>query len=152
AGAASGPGLVAAFTGPKGGTGKTQVALNLALATAATRNRPVLIVQLDPLCRHEHSFFLNLKAPTAVELAQFLQGAGTQSTSTMAKLLKGKIPQSQFGVATLPLAKRRSEAAKLHPEMLMPLLAALSETYDLFLDVDTFFPMQVMAFDLADVV
>ncbi len=43
---------VITFSGPKEGVGKTSVCLNLALAWANYQKRNVLIIPLDPMCRH----------------------------------------------------------------------------------------------------
>ena len=57
-------GRVVVLTGPKEGVGKSTLALNLALAWAGTGDRNVIIVHLDPMCRSELAFMLNLQPPT----------------------------------------------------------------------------------------
>ncbi|MBI4056683.1 MAG: Flp pilus assembly complex ATPase component TadA [Elusimicrobia bacterium] len=145
----SGAPRVIAFSGPKEGVGKSTITLNLALAWAGIQNRNVLIVHLDPLCRQEHSFLLNLNPPS---IADLVQTVGKESISVMGRLIKGKIPMSSWGVGVLPLATKRADMQKLSPDLVLPVLASLSESYDLFLDVDPYFPMQVFAFDISDLV
>ncbi|MFH2204275.1 MAG: ATPase, T2SS/T4P/T4SS family [Elusimicrobiota bacterium] len=128
--------------------GKTTLAVNLALAWAGTGDRNVIIVHLDPLCRSELPFMLNLEPPTLASLAQLVG----KEASMLGKLLKGRVPISQWGVGVLPLGNTRTEAVDVTPDIAMPILEALSESYDIFIDVDPFFPMQVFAFDIADLV
>ncbi|MBI5595155.1 MAG: Flp pilus assembly complex ATPase component TadA [Elusimicrobia bacterium] len=141
-------GRVVVFSGPKEGVGKTTIALNLALAWAGTQSRNVILVHLDPLCRNELSFMLNLQPPT---LASLTQTVG-KDVNVLSKLLKGRVPISQWGVGALPLGNNRLDAASLNPAQVVPILESLCQSYDLFIDVDPFFPMQVFAFDLADVI
>ena len=143
----SGPKIIA-FSAPKEGAGKTTLVLNLALGWAGVQKRPVLIVPLDPLAREEHSFYLNIKDPaTVVDLLQVL---GNTSIAVVGGLLRGKISMSQWGVGLLPLGKTPKQVASLSPKILVPILSRLSQTFDIFLDVDSSFPMQAFAFDLAD--
>lgn len=140
---------VITFSGPKEGTGKTTIAMNLALAWANQQKRPVLVIPLDPLCRQEHAAMLGLRPPTMVDILNTL---GKDSLSAAGVLLRGKIPLSPFNVGVLPLSRRRSETDRLSPEILLSLLPRLAQTYDLFFDVDPFFPMQVFAFEISDLV
>jgi pilus assembly protein CpaF len=143
------PGRVVVFTGPKEGVGKTTACLNLALAWAGSQNRKVVIVHMDPLCRNDLSFALGLNPPSLASMAQLV---GENPTGGLGRLLKGRIPISQWGVGLLPLASSRTEFLKLSPNVVTKVLGSLSETYDLFLDVDPFFPMQIFSFDLADLI
>ncbi len=140
---------VITFSGPKEGVGKTSVALNLALAWANYQKRNVLIIPLDPTCRQEEAMTLGLNPPSMAEIIQTL---GKESISALGALLRGKIPMSPYGVGVLPLAKKRSDAAKISPEVILPILSKLSQSFDIFLDVDPYFPMQVFAFDISDLV
>jgi pilus assembly protein CpaF len=142
------PSRVVVFTGPKEGVGKTTLCVNLALAWAGSQNRKVIIVHMDPLCRNDLSFQLGLNPPT---LASMVQMVGDNPTG-LGRLLRGRIPLTQWGVGLLPLASRRQEMLSLSPQVIVKVLGSLAETYDLFLDVDPYFPMQVFAFDLADLV
>ncbi|HVE13328.1 MAG TPA: hypothetical protein VNI01_08045, partial [Elusimicrobiota bacterium] len=141
-------GRVIVFSGPKEGVGKTTTALNLALAWAGTQSRNVILIHLDPLCRNELSFLLGLQPPTLASLTQLVG----KDVAVLGKLLKGRIPVSQWGVGVLPLANRRSEVLDITPASISPILESLSQSYDLFLDVDPYFPMQIFAFDPADIV
>ena len=67
------PGRVIVFTGPKEGVGKSTTCLNLALAWAGSQNRKVIIVHMDPLCRNDLSFLLNVQPPTLASMAQLVQ-------------------------------------------------------------------------------
>ena len=136
------------FSGPKEGAGKTTLTLNLALAWAGNQKRPVLIVPLDPLARQEHSFYLNIKKPVSV--ADLLQTLGNTNIAVVGGLLRGKISMSQWGVGLLPLGNTRAQVASISPKILIPILSRLSQTFDIFLDVDSSFPMQAFAFDIAD--
>jgi len=140
---------VITFSGPKEGVGKTSVVMNLALAWANYQKRNVLIIPLDPLCRVEHAQLLGLNPPSMAEIVKQL---GRESVGALGALLKGKIPISQWGVGVLPLAKRRSEIAKMSPDIILPMLSKLSQNFDIFIDVDPYFPMQVFAFDISDLV
>lgn len=139
---------VIAFSGPKEGAGKTTLTLNLALGWAGFQKRPVLIVPLDPLARQEHSFYLNIKKPVSV--ADILQTLGNANIAVVGGLLRGKISMSQWGVGVLPLGNTRAQAAAIGPKILIPILSRLAQTFDIFLDVDSSFPMQAFAFDIAD--
>src|SRR6185312_16024783 len=57
-----------------------------------------------------------------------------------------------WGVGLLPLAASRTEFLTLSPNVVVKILGSLAESYDLFLDVDPFFPMQIFSYDLADLV
>ncbi|MBI5631042.1 MAG: Flp pilus assembly complex ATPase component TadA [Elusimicrobia bacterium] len=142
------PNRVVVFTGPKEGVGKSTLALNLALAWAGSQNRKVILVHMDPLCRNDLSFQLGVNPPT---LASMVQLAGDNPTG-LGRLLRGRIPMTAWGVGLLPLASKRSEIFSLSPQLIVKVLGSLAESYDLFLDVDPYFPMQVFAFDLADLV
>lgn len=140
---------VITFSGPKEGVGKTSVVMNLALAWANYQKRNVLILPLDPMCRPEHAQLLGVNPPSMAEL---IKQVGRESISALGALLKGKIPISQWGVGVLPLAKRRSDVAKMSPDVILPMLSRLSQNFDIFIDVDPYFPMQVFAFDISDLV
>jgi len=141
-------GRVIVFSGPKEGVGKTTLALNLALAWAGTQSRNVIIVHLDPMCRNELSFMLGLQPPTLASLSQMVG----KDVNVLSKLLKGRVPISQWGVGVLPLGNTRVDALEVSPQVVCPILESLNHSYDLFIDVDPFFPMQVFAFDMADLV
>ncbi len=143
------PGRVVVFTGPKEGVGKTTTCLNLALAWAGSQNRKVVIVHMDPMCRNDLSYMLGVSPPTLAGMASLV---GENPTGGLGRLLKGRIPISQWGVGLLPLAANRAEFQKLSPNMVVKILGSLAESYDLFLDVDPFFPMQIFSFDLADLI
>jgi len=129
--------------------GKTSVVMNLALAWANYQKRNVLIIPLDPMCRAEHAQLLGVNPPS---MAEIIQQLGRESVGALGALLKGKIPISQWGVGVLPLAKRRSDVAKMSPDIILPMLSKLSQNFDIFIDVDPYFPMQVFAFDISDLV
>ncbi len=139
---------IIAFAGPKEGAGRTTLVLNLALGWAGIQKRPVLIVPLDPLARQEHSFYLDIAKPVSV--ADLLKVLGNTSIAVVGGLLRGKISMSQWGVGLLPLGNTRAQAASISPKILIPILSRLSQTFDIFLDVDSSFPMQAFAFDIAD--
>jgi pilus assembly protein CpaF len=144
------PGRIIVFTGPKEGVGKTTTCLNLALAWAGSQNRKVVIVHMDPLCRNDLNFVLgNLNPPS---LASMIQLVGDSPTGGLGRLLKGRIPFSQWGVGLLPLAATRQEFSRLSPNVVVKILGSLAESYDLFIDVDPFFPMQIFTFDFADLI
>jgi Flp pilus assembly CpaF family ATPase/MinD-like ATPase involved in chromosome partitioning or flagellar assembly len=140
---------IIAFTGPKEGVGKTTIALNLAMAWAGVQKRNVLIIPFDPLARQEHSFFFKSRPPSVSDLTKVI---GAQSLTLVGSLLKGKIPISQWGVGVLPLAYKRSDIERISPKILLPLLLKLSQSFDLFLDVECNFPMQTFAFDISDAI
>jgi len=137
------------FTGPKEGVGKTSVVINLALAWAHYQKRQVLIVPMDHLCRYEHDKLLGLNPPS---IADVLKTLGRDSMGAAGALLKGKIPLSQWGVGVFPLAQKRSDVSKMSSDIISPILAKLSQSFDIFIDVDPYFPMQFFAFDISDAV
>jgi len=139
---------IIAFSGPKEGAGRTTLTLNLALGWAGIQKRPVLIVPLDPLARQEHAFYLNIKEPVTV--ADILKSFGNTSIAVVGGLLRGKISMSQWGVGLLPLGNNRAQVASISPKILIPILSRLAQTFDIFLDIDSSFPMQAFAFDIAD--
>lgn len=139
---------IIALSSPKEGAGKTTLTLNLALGWAGIQKRPALIVPLDPLARQEHSFYLDIKKPVSV--ADILQTLGHTNIAVVGGLLRGKISMSQWGVGVLPLGNTRAQVASISPKILIPILSRLSQTFDIFLDVDSSFPMQAFAFDIAD--
>ncbi len=139
---------IIALSSPKEGAGKTTLTLNLALGWAGIQKRPVLIVPLDPLARQEHSFYLDIKKPVSV--ADILRTLGNTNIAVVGGLLRGKVSMSQWGVGVLPLGNTRAQVASISPKILIPILSRLSQTFDIFLDVDSSFPMQAFAFDIAD--
>ena len=139
---------IIALASPKEGAGKTTLTLNLALGWAGIQKRPVLIVPLDPLARQEHSFYLDIRKPVSV--ADILHTLGNTNIAVVGGLLRGKIAMSQWGVGVLPLGNTRAQVASISPKILIPILSRLSQTFDIFLDIDSSFPMQAFAFDIAD--
>ena len=139
---------IIALNSPKEGAGKTTLTLNLALGWAGIQKRPVLIVPLDPLARQEHSFYLDIKKPVSV--ADILRTLGNANIAVVGGLLRGKVSMSQWGVGVLPLGNTRAQVASISPKILIPILSRLSQTFDIFLDVDSSFPMQAFSFDIAD--
>jgi len=137
------------FTGPKEGVGKTSITINLALAWAHYQKKNVLIVPMDHLCRFEHDKMLDLNPPSMADILRIL---GRESMSAAGALLKGKIPLTQWGVGVFPLAKKRSDIAKMSSDVISPILSKLSQSFDIFIDVDPYFPMQFYAFDISDLI
>ena len=141
---------VIAFTGPKEGVGKTTLVLNLAVAWAEMQKRPVIIVPLDPLARQEHGFYLGIKKPiTIADLSKAL-GLDNVAIESAAALIRGKISMTQVGVGILPLGSTRQEVSLITPKVLLPILSRLQQHFDIFLDIDSSFPMQAFGFDIAD--
>lgn len=141
---------IVAFAGPKEGVGKTTLVLNLAIAWAEMQKRPVIIVPLDPLARQEHGFYLGIKKPvTVADLAKAL-GLSKEGIEAAAALIRGKISMSQVGVGVLPLGSTRQEVALISPKILLPIFARLQRHFDIFLDIDSSFPMESFGFDIAD--
>ena len=139
---------VVAFTGPKEGVGKTTLVLNLAIAWAETQKRPVLIVPLDPLARQEHGFYLGIRKPVTV--ADLVRALGSNAIAIAGGLLRGKVSMTSIGVGVLPLGSTRQEVSMISPKILIPILSRLQQNFDIFLDVDSSFPMETFAFDIAD--
>jgi len=100
------------------------------------------------LARQEHSFYLDIKKPVSV--ADILRTLGNTNIAVVGGLLRGKISMSQWGVGVLPLGNTRAQVASISPKILIPILSRLSQTFDIFLDVDSSFPMQAFAFDISD--
>jgi pilus assembly protein CpaF len=138
------------FTGPKEGVGKTSIALNAAVAYAHLENKNVIIIPMDHLIRYEHDKMLAIQnTPSVVDILRVL---GRDSISSAGMLLKGKIPFSQWGVGVLPLAKKRQDLLKLSPDIINGLLSRLSQNFDIFIDVDPYYPMQFFSFDISDLI
>ncbi len=141
---------VITFTGPKEGVGKTSIAVNSAVAYAHLENRNVLIIPMDHMGRYEHDKLIGVaNTPSVVDL---LKVVGRESITSTAMLIKGKIPISSWGVGVLPLAKKRQDFLKLSPDILSGLLSKLSQYFDIFIDVDPYYPMQFFSFDVSDLV
>lgn len=141
---------VITFTGPKEGVGKTSIAINTAVAYAHVENRNVLLIPMDHIGRYEHDRILGLSnTPSVVDL---LKMVGRESITSAAMLIKGKIPISSWGVGVLPLARKRQEFLKLSPDILSGLFSKLSQHFDIFIDVDPYYPMQFFAFDISDLI
>ncbi len=141
-------GRVIALSGPKEGVGKSVLAANIALAWAGSQHREVVIIQMDPLGRNDLNFQMALTPPTVASFIPTVQA----NPAGLGKLLKGRIPMSQWGVGLLPLAGKRSEALAVSPRVMAKVMGALSESYDFLIDVDPYLPIQIFAFDLADLV
>lgn len=108
------------FTGAKG-AGKSSVALNLALAWAGTQTRPVLIVSFP-------SPRAKARSKRSVDPAALLKlwPSGLAGTPVV----------SPFGVGIAGVG------ANARPSAVLGELDRLSETYDLFLDVDEESPLR----------
>jgi len=144
------PNKIITFTGPKEGVGKTSIVINSAIAYAHLENKDVIIVPMDHLARYEHDKLLGISnAPTVVDVLRVI---GKESLSSAGILLKGKIPLSSWGVGVLSLAKKRQDILKLSPEILNGLFSKLSQYYDIFIDVDPYYPMQFFSFDISDLI
>ena len=92
---------------------------------------------------------LGLNPPS---MADIVKTIGRESVSALGALIRGKIPISPYGVGVLPLATKRSDVSKMSPDIILPILSKLSQSFDIFIDVDPYFPMQVFAFDISDLV
>ncbi|HOJ87197.1 MAG TPA: ATPase, T2SS/T4P/T4SS family, partial [Elusimicrobiales bacterium] len=144
------PNKIITFTGPKEGVGKTAITINTAIAYAHLENRNVIIIPMDHLSRYEHDKMLGLSnVPSVVDILRIL---GRESITSAGMLLKGKIPFSNWGVGVLPLAKKRQDLLKLSPDIINGLLSKLSQNFDIFIDVDPYYPMQFFSFDISDLV
>lgn len=141
---------VITFTGPKEGVGKTAVILNTAVAYAHLENREVLIIPMDHIGRYEHDKVLGI--PNTPSVVDLLKVIGRESITSAAMLIKGKIPMSSWGVGVLPLCRKRQDFLKLSPEILSGLLSKLSQHFDIFIDVDPYYPLQFFSFDISDLV
>lgn len=141
---------VITFSGPKEGVGKTSITVNTAVAYAHLENKEVLIIPMDHIGRYEHDKLLGLSnVPSIVDLLRIV---GRESITAAAMLIKGKIPLSQWGVGVLPLVKKRQDFLKLSPDILTGLLSKLSQHFDIFIDVDPYYPMQFFSFDISDLI
>jgi pilus assembly protein CpaF len=75
---------------------------------------------------------------------------GSGAIAIAGGLLRGKVSMTQVGVGVLPLGLNRQEVSLISPKVLLPILSRLQQTFDIFLDVDSSFPMESFAFDIAD--
>jgi len=138
------------FTGPREGVGKTAITINTAVAYAHLENKNVIIIPMDHLSRYEHDKMLGLSdVPSVVDILKIL---GRDSITSAGMLLKGKIPFSEWGVGVLPLAKSRHNLLKLSPDIISGLISKLSQNFDIFIDVDPYYPMQFFSFDISDII
>ena len=145
-GASDAPGRVVAVIGPKGGTGKTVVSTNIAVALARTGHRPIL-VDADLQCGDVASALGLQPKATIGDLART---GGTLDAEKVA----GYLLEHHSGLRVLAAPLRPDEAATVGTELLSQVLAHLRELGDVVIvDSGPGFPPEVIAtIDSADAV
>ena len=128
AGAAHRGRVVTVFS-PKGGVGKTTVAVNLALALADRGARRVCLVDLD-LAFGDVAITLQLFPSHTIEHA-----IGSEETLD-ASLVGSLLTRHEDGVMVLPAPTQPDVRERVTPALVASALAALRETFD-FVVVDT---------------
>ncbi len=115
--------------GPRGGVGKTTLAVNLAVALVRETRSRVALVDLD-LQLGDVALFLGLVPErTVVDLARQLEEHGPET-------LGGLLHHDRSGLAILPAPPHPEALADLNPALLQGLLQHLGQVFD-YLVVDT---------------
>jgi pilus assembly protein CpaE len=135
-----------AVLGPKGGTGKTTIATNLA-ADLATRGRETLLVDLDLQ-------FGDVGVVLGVEPEHTIYDLATAGGTMDAERLRGFTGRSRDGVNVLLAPVRPDQADAVTTEHITAILDLARTTYDVVI-VDTppaFTPGVIAAVDQADLI
>jgi pilus assembly protein CpaE len=131
-GAAAAPvrGEVVVVFGPKGGVGKTTVAVNLAVALHKQTNKRVILVDAD-LSFGDVDAALNMASATSlVEILPTV--AGIDDTT-----LEHSLVPHHSGIEVLPASPELGGADGIHPEQLRQLLTRLAGLGEGYIVVDT---------------
>jgi Flp pilus assembly CpaF family ATPase/MinD-like ATPase involved in chromosome partitioning or flagellar assembly len=135
-------------TGPHEGVGKTTLAVNLATRYALTRRLPVVLVDTDAFCRGETGLMAG--AAASVSVFQILDQLANKQISI--PMLRGRIPLNRLNIGTIGLAPLERESGKITNEQWVFFLQALSQVYDVVVDVEVTSPLKVVSLEQADAV
>jgi len=134
--------------GPHEGVGKTTLAVNLAARYALTRRLPVVLVDTDAFCRGETGLMAG--ATASLSVLQILEQLASKQISI--PMLRGRIPLNRLNIGTIGLAPVERESGKMTSEQWIFFLQALSQVYDVVIDVEMTSPLKAASLDLADAV
>src|SRR5258706_2983354 len=135
-------------SGPHEGVGKTTLAANLAARYAQTRRLPVILIDTDPLCRGEAGFVSGAASPmSAFQILDML--AGKQLSLPM---LRGRVPLNRLNMGSITLAPTERDAEHINVEQWTFFLKAVSQIYDVVVDLEVSSPFKLASMDLADAV
>jgi len=118
------PGSVIAVFSLRGGAGVTSLAVNLSVAVALSRRRPVALVDMAPLAGHA-ALILGLRAGGGLRKA--LGG----SKEIDAESLKPHWQRHDSGVQVLSSTASPNEAGEVSPALVQPLAASLRRDFAL---------------------
>ena len=135
-------------TGPHEGVGKTTLAVNLAARYAVTRRMPVVLLDTDAFCRGETGLVAG--AAASLSAFQILEQLATKQISI--PMLRGRIPFNRLNIGTITLAPAQRESEKMAADQWIFFLQALSQIYDVVIDLEAASALKVASLDLADAV
>jgi len=135
-------------TGPHEGIGKTTLAVNLAVRYALTRRLPVVLVDTDAFCRGETGLVAG--AAASLSVFQILEQLANKQISI--PMLRGRIPFNRLNIGTITLAPVERESGKMTTDQWVFFLQALSQIYDVVIDLEVTSALKVVSLDLADAV
>ncbi len=146
-GKAAGAGLIVTVFGAKGGTGKTTIATNLAVALAKTHNAAVAVVDLDPRFG-DVAIMMDTKVETS--LADAARDAAQLDRTT----IKRYLTKHESGVFLLPAPTEPNDWEAITPAQVAQIVRVLAQTHD-YVVLDTpgaFNEIVAAALDLATIV
>jgi len=135
-------------SGPHEGVGKTTLAVNVAARYALTRRLPVVLLDTDALCRGETGLIAGASASLSV--LQILEQLANKQISI--PMLRGRIPFNRLNIGAISLAPVERESGKMSTEQWVFFLQALSQIYDVVIDVEVASALKVSCLDIADAV
>src|ERR1051326_2632478 len=135
-------------TGPHEGVGKTTLAANLAARYAHTRRLPVILIDTDHLCRGEAVLISG--AAASLSAFQILEQLASKQLSL--PMLRGRIPLNRLNVGAVSLAPTEKDAEHINIEQWTFFLKAISQIYDVVVDLEATSPFRLASMDLADAV
>ena len=135
-------------TGPHEGVGKTTLAVNLAARYALTRRLPVALLDTDAYCRGETGLVAG--ATSSLSVFQILEQLANKQISI--PMLRGRVPFNRLNIGTITLSPVERESGKMTTEQWAFFLQALSQIYDVVIDLEVSSALKVASMDLADAV
>src|ERR1019366_4522432 len=134
------------ITGPHEGVGKTTLAVNLAARYAQARRLPVVLIDTDASCRGETAQIAGAAgSPSVFSILEQL--ASKQLTLPM---LRGRIALNRLNIGAIALSLAEAEIRQLTLERWSFFIQAVSQIFDLVIDLEVASPFKVTSLDLAD--
>ncbi len=143
----AGAGMIVTVFGAKGGTGKTTIATNLAVALAKTQNAAVAVVDLDPRFGD-----VAIMMDTKVEAS--LADAARDAAQLDRSSIKRYLTKHESGVFLLPSPTEPNDWDAITPPQIVQIVRLLAQTHD-YVILDTpgaFNEIIAAALDLATIV